>query len=71
MDQDGTIVGLKCQPGEEKVVWVDLAALQGFLVEKTQDLSDTLGKHVSVEDKIRGEMGGWPVRRPFNCPDLT
>ena len=38
---------------------LDLVTLQGFLVEETWDLSDTLGNHVSVEDKVRG--GDWWV----------
>ena len=62
---------LNASLGKRRWFGFDLVALQGFLVEKTQDSSDTLGKHVSVEDKIRGETGGWPVRRPCNRPDLT
>lgn len=37
----------------------DLVAYQGFLVEKTQDLSNNLGKYISVKDKIR--WGDWNV----------
>ena len=59
MDQDWTTVGLKFQPGVESWFGFDLVVLQGLLVEETQDLSDTLGKNVTVEDKIR--WGNWRV----------